>query len=97
MRFYTGGSFPADYRHQLFVAQHGSWNRSKPQGYRVALVRFENGKPVGEEGFAEGWLRPDGKVTGRPVDILVMPDGSLLVSDDRAGAIYRISYSAERK
>ena len=97
MRFYTGGSFPADYRHQLFVAQHGSWNRSKPQGYRVALVRFENGKPVAEEGFAEGWLRPDGKVTGRPVDILVMPDGSLLVSDDRSGAIYRISYNAERK
>lgn len=94
IRFYTGTQFPADYRNQLFVAQHGSWNRTKPQGYRVALVRFKNGKPVSEEAFAEGWLKADGQVLGRPVDVLTMPDGALLVSDDQAGAIYRISYSS---
>jgi glucose/arabinose dehydrogenase len=94
IRFYTGTQFPADYRNQLFVAQHGSWNRTKPQGYRVALVRFNNGKPVSEEAFAEGWLKADGQVLGRPVDVLTMPDGALLVSDDQAGAIYRISYSS---
>lgn len=93
LRFYTGSQFPADYRNQLFVAQHGSWNRSPPQGYRVALVRFEDDRPVAETAFAEGWLRPDGKITGRPVDVLQMPDGALLVSDDQSGAIYRITYS----
>jgi len=94
IRFYTGSQFPADYRNQLFVAQHGSWNRTKPQGYRVALVGFKNGKPISEEAFAEGWLMDDGQVRGRPVDVLTMPDGSLLISDDLAGAIYRISYSS---
>lgn len=92
LRFHTGKGFPAEYRQQLFVAQHGSWNRSQPQGYRVAWVRFESGKPVRETPFAEGWLRPDGQVTGRPVDVLEMPDGALLVSDDKTGAIYRIAY-----
>jgi len=92
LRFYTGAAFPVNYRQQLFVAQHGSWNRSQPQGYRVVLVRFEQGKPVAEEAFAEGWLKPDGTVTGRPVDILQMPDGALLVSDDQTGAIYRIAF-----
>lgn len=90
--FYTGTAFPEAYRQQLFVAQHGSWNRSQPQGYRVVLVRFEGGLPVAEAPFAEGWLRPDGTVTGRPVDVLNMPDGALLVSDDMAGAVYRIVY-----
>lgn len=92
MRFYTGTQFPAEYRGQLFVAQHGSWNRSTPQGYRVVLVRFQDGKPVEEKPFAEGWLQADGQVAGRPVDILTLPDGALLVSDDKRGAIYRISY-----
>lgn len=92
LRFYTGTAFPSAYRQQLFVAQHGSWNRSQPQGYRVVLVRFEGGRPVAEEAFAEGWLKADGGVTGRPVDILQMPDGALLVSDDKAGAVYRIVY-----
>lgn len=93
MRFYTGTQFPAEYRGQLFVAQHGSWNRSIPQGYRVVLVRFEQGKPVAEQAFAEGWLGSDGKASGRPVDVLQMPDGAVLVSDDKQGAIYRISYT----
>lgn len=93
LRFYRGTAFPEKYRGQLFVAQHGSWNRSTPQGYRVVMVRFENGKPVADEVFAQGWLQADGTVLGRPTDILEMPDGALLVSDDAQGAIYRIVYA----
>ncbi|HYE37808.1 sorbosone dehydrogenase family protein [Methylocaldum sp.] len=92
MRFYTGKQFPAEYQGQLFVAQHGSWNRSTPDGYRVVMVEFQGGKPINEKIFAEGWLRPNGKVLGRPVDILQMPDGALVISDDKAGALYRIVY-----
>lgn len=92
MRFYTGRQFPAQYRGQLFVAQHGSWNRSEPVGYRVVWLEFKRGRPVAEHVFAEGWLQPDGKVLGRPVDILQLQDGSLLVSDDLRGLIYRIRY-----
>jgi glucose/arabinose dehydrogenase len=91
MRFYTGTQFPAQYRHQIFIAEQGSWNRSKKVGYRVSLVRIENGKATAYEPFATGWLQGE-SAWGRPADVLVMPDGSLLVSDDRAGAIYRITY-----
>jgi glucose/arabinose dehydrogenase len=91
MRFYTGTMFPPDYRNQIFVAEHGSWNRTVPIGYRITLVRLEANRAVHYEVFAEGWLK-NGRAWGRPVDVLVMPDGALLVSDDRAGAIYRISY-----
>jgi len=91
MRFYTGNMFPAHYRNQIFIAEHGSWNRNDPLGYRVTLVRLKDGKAVAYEIFAEGWLQK-GTAWGRPVDLQVMPDGSLLVSDDKAGAIYRISY-----
>jgi glucose/arabinose dehydrogenase len=91
MRFYTGSMFPARYRNQIFIAEHGSWNRTTPIGYRITLVRLESNRAVSYEVFAEGWLK-EGKAWGRPVDVLVMPDGALLVSDDRAGAIYRISY-----
>jgi glucose/arabinose dehydrogenase len=94
MRFYTGTQFPAAYRNQIFVAEHGSWNRSKKIGYRVTLVRVENNRAVGYEPFATGWLDGE-KAWGRPADVLVMPDGALLVSDDYAGAIYRISYAAK--
>jgi glucose/arabinose dehydrogenase len=92
MRFYRGQKFPENYRQQLFVAQHGSWNRSTPHGYRIALLKFKQGKVISEQVFAEGWLGKDGKAIGRPVDILELPDGSLLVSDDHAGVIYRINY-----
>lgn len=92
IRFYLGSQFPSEYRHQLFVAQHGSWNRSPPFGYRVVRVNFRDGKPVSDQIFADGWLQPDGQVLGRPVDILELADGSLLVSDDHRGAIYRIVY-----
>lgn len=95
MRFYQGKQFPAEYKNQLFVAQHGSWNRTEPQGYQVALVKFSQGKPVSEQAFVHGWLTPDGRALGRPVDVLEMPDGSLLVSDDQLGAVYRISYSGK--
>ncbi len=91
MRFYTGAMFPDEYKNQIFIAEHGSWNRSTPIGYRVTLVRVKGGKAVGYGVFAEGWLQGS-KPWGRPVDIQVMPDGAILVSDDRAGVIYRISY-----
>ena len=93
MRFYTGEQFPKRFKNQLFVAQHGSWNRSKPHGYRIALVNFENGKPVSEQAFITGWLTKDDKVLGRPTDILQMPDGSLLIADDTLGVIYRVTYN----
>ncbi|MCC6953995.1 MAG: sorbosone dehydrogenase family protein [Deltaproteobacteria bacterium] len=89
--FYTGEMFPEDYRNQLFIAEHGSWNRSKKSGYRVTLVRLKEGRAVSYETFAEGWLVGE-DVWGRPVDTMVLPDGSLLVSDDQAGALYRIAY-----
>jgi len=95
MRFYTGTQFPAVYRKQIFIAEHGSWNRSRKIGYRVSVVRIEGGKAVSYQPFATGWLQGE-QAWGRPADVLVMPDGSLLVSDDFAGAIYRISYDGTR-
>jgi glucose/arabinose dehydrogenase len=95
MRFYSGQMFPADYRGQIFIAEHGSWNRIIPVGYRITLVRLENGRAASYTPFAKGWLR-GGTAWGRPVDILVMPDGALLVSDDKAGVVYRISYPGGR-
>jgi glucose/arabinose dehydrogenase len=91
MRFYAGTRFPEQYRHGVFIAEHGSWNRSKPVGYRVSFVRIEDGRAVSYEPFAAGWLKGN-TASGRPADVLVMPDGALLVSDDKAGRIYRISY-----
>ncbi|MDX1416928.1 MAG: PQQ-dependent sugar dehydrogenase [Candidatus Promineifilaceae bacterium] len=92
MRFYTGNLFPEEYHNQVFIAEHGSWNRTIPIGYRLSLARLEESEVVSYEVFAEGWLRENGERWGRPVDVQVMPDGSLLVSDDMAGAIYRIWY-----
>ncbi len=94
MRFYQGKMFPAPYQGAIFLAQHGSWNRSKPIGYQLSTVAFKDGKAQAAEPFATGWLKADGKVWGRPVDVLMLPDGSMLVSDDHAGAVYRISYKA---
>jgi glucose/arabinose dehydrogenase len=92
MRFYTGRMFPDKYRGGVFIAEHGSWNRSTPNGYRVSFVKIENGRATSYEPFAAGWLK-GGAASGRPVDVLVMPDGALLVSDDKAGRIYRITYA----
>jgi glucose/arabinose dehydrogenase len=92
LAFYTGEMFPETYRKQLFVARHGSWNRSAKVGYDVLLVRFDDaGRVAGSEVFASGWLQGEDN-WGRPSDVLQMPDGSLLVADDQAGVIYRISY-----
>lgn len=93
LKFYTGDMFPEAYRNQIFIAEHGSWNRTLKSGHLVSLVKIENGKSVGYETFAEGWLDHDTQEAwGRPVDILVMPDGSMLVSDDKGGMVYRIAY-----
>ena len=91
MRFYTGTMFPEKYRNQIFIAEHGSWNRSIPIGYRITLVRLEDSAPASYEVFGDGWLQDD-HILGRPVDIEIMTDGSMLVSDDYSGRIYRISY-----
>lgn len=91
MRFYTGSMFPEEYRNQILIAEHGSWNRSVPIGYRITLVRLKGNNAVKYDTFADGWLQ-GGNTWGRPVDLLVMPDGAVLVSDDRANAVYRISY-----
>ena len=91
MVFYDGDMFPPEYRNQVLIAEHGSWNRSEKIGYRVTRVGFEEDGRATYEPFAEGWLQKD-EVFGRPVDLLVLSDGSLLVSDDYANKIYRISY-----
>jgi glucose/arabinose dehydrogenase len=104
LAFYTGTTFPPAYRGDLFIALHGSWNRSVPVGYKVVRVHLENGKPVGAAlDFVTGWLdgrhrifsRVAGTGRGRPVDVLVLQDGSLLISDDEGGRIYRVVYRGE--
>jgi glucose/arabinose dehydrogenase len=90
--FYNGDRFPATYTNQLFAAYHGSWNRDPIDGYKIRLMRFENNKAVSFEDFATGWLQ-DNSYWGRPVDVEQTQDGSLLVSDDFNGVIYRISYA----
>lgn len=92
VKFYTGSAFPAAYRNQVFIAEHGSWNRKEKNGYRITLVTLDGARAVNYEPFATGFHRGD-EVYGRPVDLLVLEDGSLLVSDDLAGAIYRIRYT----
>ncbi|CAJ0744876.1 hypothetical protein R16034_04904 [Ralstonia edaphis] len=95
MRFYTGSSFPAEYRNNIFIAEHGSWNRSSKVGYRVMRVVLDaTGNVTKQEPFVHGWLRGE-QAWGRPTDVLVAPDGSLLVSDDSAGAVYRIHYTGK--
>ena len=96
MTFYTGKMFPAKYQGGMFIASHGSWNRNPASGALIDFVSIKaDGKANKEEIFADGWLSPEtGTYLGRPVDVAVAKDGSLLVSDDYAGAIYRITYSA---
>lgn len=92
VKFYTGNMFPAEYKNQIFIAEHGSWNRSEKMGYRLMLARQGgSGNITSYEPFAEGWLQGQDD-WGRPVAVLVMPDGALLVSDDKNDTIYRISY-----
>ena len=91
MRFYTGDMFPEEYKNQIFIAEHGSWNRSSKVGYQISLVRLNDGEVVSYEPFATGWLQ-DGQNWGRPADLMFLPDGSMLVSDSVGNLIYRISY-----
>ncbi len=91
MRFYTGTMFPEPYRGGIFIAEHGSWNRSSKVGYRITFVQPQGNDVVGYEPFAVGWLQGESD-WGRPADVLVMPDGALLVSDDKVGAVYRIAF-----
>lgn len=91
MLFYTGTMFPAEYRNQILIAEHGSWNRSTKIGYRVTMVKLNGNQSAGYTDFATGWLNGD-EVTGRPVDLVQWHDGSVLLSDDFSGKIYRISY-----
>lgn len=94
MRFYTAGMFPADYKNRIFIAQHGSWNRKIPAGYRVMTVTLDGNKATKFEEFASGWLpgTDEKEVFGRPVDVEIAADGSLLISDDKQGVIYRVAY-----
>ena len=91
MRFYTGEQFPADYRGDILIAEHGSWNRSTPIGYRVMRVAIEGGKATSYQPLAEGWLQGK-RPWGRPADVELLDDGSLLVSDDIQGTLYRIKH-----
>ena len=94
LKFYTGKMFPAEYKNQIILAEHGSWNRSKKSGYKLSLVKVgADSKATSYTTFASGWMDDaTQKVWGRPVDVLLLPDGSLLVSDDQANVIYRITY-----
>lgn len=91
VKFYTGSMFPADYKGDILIAEHGSWNRDEPIGYRIMRVKLNGNEAVSYKPFAEGWLK-NGEAWGRPVDILQLEDGSVLVSDDHANTIYRIVY-----
>lgn len=96
MMFYSGKQFPAKYQNAIFSAQHGSWNAVKPRGARVMVTYLDDkGNATKSEPFAEGWMNADGVYLGRPADVQQYVDGSILVSDDKAGAIYRISYSSK--
>jgi len=93
LAFYTGTAFPAEYRGDAFVTFHGSWNRSIPTGAKVIRVHVQNGRPVSSQDFVTGWQLADGDRWGRPVSLLVLPDGSLLISDDSGGRIWRVTYA----
>jgi len=98
MRFYTGSMFPAEYRDSILVARHGSWNRTKKTGFDVVRVSVSpDGKNARVQPFLTGFLDEAGeKFWGRPTDVMLMPDGSVLVSDEQMGAIYRVSYTGTR-
>lgn len=95
MRFYTGTAFPEAYQGAIFSAQHGSWDRSEPVGARVMVTYPDAPGGAWSEALAEGWIAADGSYLGRPVDVEILPDGSILVTDDHADAVYRIWYEGE--
>jgi glucose/arabinose dehydrogenase len=91
LTFYTGNQFPEMYKDYIFLAEHGSWNRSTPSGYKVSMVKLKDGKAIEYKPFIEGWLNGS-SAWGRPVDVMMLKDGSLLVSDDSADLVYRVTY-----
>jgi glucose/arabinose dehydrogenase len=93
MLFYTGDMFPESYNSKILIAEHGSWNRSEKIGYRITEVTLQNGKATSYKPFIDGWLQENDAVWGRPVDLLQLPDGSVLISDDHNGTIYRVTYN----
>ncbi|WP_405382229.1 PQQ-dependent sugar dehydrogenase [Maribacter sp. LLG6340-A2] len=94
IKFYTGNMFPAEYQGKAFIAEHGSWNRSKKVGYRIMMVDIEDGEVINSEPFIDGWLDEVAQeASGRPVDLLMLKDGSMLISDDYGDAIYRVSFA----
>ena len=93
LAFYSGQQFPADYANDLFVVQHGSWNRQPPAAPKVLRLHFDGARPVSAQDFATGWQQPDGSRWGRPAGVVVAPDGSLILSDDQSGALYRVAYT----
>ena len=96
LTFYQGTQFPADYRGDIFAAQHGSWNKSTRTGYELIRIPLQNGHATGEyEDFLTGFVTADGKVWGRPVGVTVARDGSLYVTDDGSGSIWRVSYAGK--
>jgi glucose/arabinose dehydrogenase len=105
MRFYTGTMFPREYRNAAFIALHGSWNRSQPSGYKVAVAKIEGRKVTSFEPFVDGFLkgirgtptatRATGDAMARPSDVAMLPDGSLLISDDQGGRVFRVSYAGK--
>ncbi|BDZ72521.1 MAG: hypothetical protein CMH22_03045 [Methylophaga sp.] len=96
LKFYTGDMFPADYKGDAIIAQHGSWNRTSPVGYQLMRVTFDDNHQVtGQEVFIDGWLQ-NGEAWGRPTDVLQLSDGSLLISDDYNDVIYRVSYGDDK-
>ncbi len=97
VKFYRGEMFPKEYQNYAFVAEHGSWNRSKKVGYRISLVELNGNESVGYTTFIDGWLDDETQEQfGRPVDILFLDDGSMLISDDYGDAIYRVTYSGDK-
>jgi glucose/arabinose dehydrogenase len=94
LAFYTGSQFPVAYRGNLFVAEHGSWNRPNRIGYRIALITLYGDKVVSDTPFLEGFLRGEA-VVGRPADVAFLADGSMLVSDDYGGRVWRIAYEGK--
>jgi glucose/arabinose dehydrogenase len=94
LTFYTGKQFPEMYRNNVYVAEHGSWNRTTKSGYSVRLITLYDSKVVSDTAFVDGWLRGE-EVVGRPVDIVTKADGSMLISDDFGGRVYRVTYDGK--
>jgi len=97
LTFYDGNQFPQEYHHDAFAAEHGSWNRSRRVGYKVIRVPMKDGKATGEyEDFLVGFVTKEGNVCGRPAGVAVAKDGSLIVTDDGSGTVWRVAYTGKK-